>query len=95
MLQAGTLENRGSARCQFSMLLGPGGQGVEAGHPRNVSFSPQPAGNHPWVAERNHAVRCSQGPSQWRLTNVLNQGRCQENDLADGKPKYSLCGWTS
>lgn len=44
MLQAGTLENRGSARCQFSMLLGPGGQGVEAGHPKNVSFSSGPAG---------------------------------------------------
>lgn len=95
MLQAGTLANRGPARRQFSMLLRPGGQGVEAGHPRNVSFSPEPAGNHVWVAERNRVIRRTQGPSQWFLTYVLSQGRCQGNDWVDGKPECSLCGRTS
>lgn len=48
MLQAEALETRESAKRQFTVLIGVwrGTQGVEAGHPRDVSFIPVAAGNH-------------------------------------------------
>lgn len=65
-----------------------GTQGVEDGHPRDVSFIPVAAGTHLWAAKRNHGIRCSQGPSQWLLSYVFNKKRCQENDMADRKPTW-------
>ena len=87
MFQAETLEHRESLRPQFS-VLGDRRAGGEW-KPSILRMRASSGGSRvaPVGGKRNRMIRYSQGLSQWLLSSVLSKGSCQENDLADRKPR--------